>query len=116
MDALIDKYFTVEEGKVIRKELLLGHDIPTNNKGINKTAFETMIIMPITDRKTLDIETGKPSIIKGVQNGYEVTYYLKPLSSNSDNTKLSVYRELLVVENNGVLKISYITDNLRYHK
>jgi hypothetical protein len=122
LDSLIDKYFTPEEGKKIKKGYIEGHDIMTNDSGINKKALETMTIQTISDQKALNIETGKDEIIKGVKDAYEVSYVVNPLrpKNNGITIRTVILIDIVVIKYNGMIKISYVTNgltnNLRYNR
>lgn len=121
LDTLIDRYFTKEEGKKVKKGYREGRDIMTNDSGINNKSLETMVIQTISDQKSLNIETGKYEIIKGVKDAYEVSYVVNPVTPklNEVTTETNVLIDILVVKYNGVIKISYVTNgltnSLRYH-
>jgi transposase len=113
VDSLIDKYFTPKEGRKIKEGYKKGHDIMTNDNGINKKSLETMVIETIGDRKPINIETGKEVLIKGVKNAYEVSYVVNPLTpkDNETITEPVVGIDILVTRYNGILKISYVTNS-----
>jgi hypothetical protein len=121
LDSLIDKYLTPEEGKKVKEGYNKGHDIMTNDSGINNKSLETMIIKTISDQKSFNIETRKYEIIKGVKDAYEVDYVVNPLTPklNEYTTETGVLIDILVVKYNGVIKISYVanglTNGLRYN-
>ncbi|MDB5157545.1 MAG: hypothetical protein JWR50_2252 [Mucilaginibacter sp.] len=111
LDSLIDKYLTPEEGRKVKEGYKKGYDLITNNNGINKKSLETMTIQTISDKKSLNIETGKYEIIKGVKNAYEVSYLLDPTIT----TQPPIVVDVLVVKHDGSTKISFITNNLTYY-
>jgi hypothetical protein len=115
LDSLIDKYLTPKEGKRVKKEYKDGHDIMTNDSGIYKKSLETMIIQTISDQKSLNIETGKYEIIKGVKDAYEVSYVnqFEPYG-NGVQVGSGPLIDILVVEHNGVIKIAYVTNGLTH--
>jgi hypothetical protein len=116
LDSLINKYLTPEEGKRVKRGYKEGHDILTNDSGINNKSLETMVIQTISDQKALNIETGKFEIIKGVKNAYEVSYVVNPVTPelNKVITEPVVLIDILVVKYNGIFKISYITNGLTH--
>ena len=122
LDALIDKYFTAEEGKTLKRSYKKGHDIMTNGSGITIKSLETMIIRKISDEKALNIETGKYEINKGMKDGYEVSYVVNPVAPklNETTTETNILIDILIVKHNDVIKISYVTNgltnSLQYHK
>ncbi len=113
LDSLIDKYLTPDEGKKVKEGYHRGHDIMTNDSGINHKSLETMVIKTISDSKTLNIETGKEEIIKGVKDAYEVSYVngFKPYS-NGVQVGTGPLIDILVVKYKGVLKISCVANGL----
>ncbi|MGN6179922.1 MAG: hypothetical protein ACTHNW_12115 [Mucilaginibacter sp.] len=115
VDSLIAKYFTPKEGQKIKQGYKKGHDIMTNDSGINKAELKTMVISTISNSKALDIETGKYDIIKGVKNGYEVGYQILRTLKHTDNggtVSDGVSIDILIVKYNGVFKISHVTNGL----
>ena len=113
LDSLMDKYLTPEEGKKVKEGYKKGHDIMTIDSGINNRSLETMFIQTISDQKALNIETGKYEINKGVKDAYEVSYVngFKPYD-NGTQVGSGPLIDIIVVNRNGVLKISYVTDGL----
>jgi hypothetical protein len=116
LDSLIDKYFTPSEGKKIKKGYNEGHDIMTNDSGISYKSLETMVIRTISDEKSLNIQSGKYEIVKGVKDAYEVSYVVNPITPklNETITETAVEVDILVVNDNGALKISRVSNNIRY--
>lgn len=84
--SLIDKYLTPEEAKKVKKGYKDGHDIMTTDSGINKKSLESMVIGTISDEKSLNIQTGKYVIIKGVKDAYEVSYIVNPVTPKLNET------------------------------
>jgi hypothetical protein len=117
LDSLLDKYLTPEEVRKVKKGYEEGYDLITNNKGINRTSLETMIIQTINNQKALNVETGKYEIIKGVKDTYEISYSIGPIIpyDNGVATQTLNSIDILVEKHNDDIKISYITDNIRYH-
>ncbi|GAA3978791.1 hypothetical protein [Mucilaginibacter dorajii] len=122
LDALIDKYFTIQESETLKRGYKTGHDIMTNDSGITNRSLETMVINQMGDEKALNIETGKYEINKGLKGAYEVSYVLNPVTPklNEVTTEANILIDILVVKYNGVIKISRVTNgltnSLRYHK
>ena len=114
LDSLIDKYLTPKEGEKAKKGYKKGHDIMTNDSGISNRSLETKIIQTISDQRSLNIETGKYEIIKGVKDAYEVSYAVNPVTPklNEVTTETRVLIDILVVKYNGAIKISYVTNAL----
>jgi hypothetical protein len=114
LDSLLEKYLTPEEGKKVKRGYKQGHDIMTNDSGINNKSLEGMFIRTISDQKALNIETSKYEIIKGVKDAYEVSYVVNPVTPklNEVTTQTGVLIHILVVKYSGVIKISYVTNGL----
>jgi len=113
LDSVIDKYLTSEEAKKVKQGYKRGHDIMTNDSGINAKSLETMFIKTISDDEALNIETGKEEIIKGVKDAYEISYVngFKPYS-NGAQVGSGPLIDIIVINRNGILKISYVTNGL----
>jgi hypothetical protein len=120
LEALIDKYFTIEEGKILKIGYKKGHDIMTNDSGITAASLKTMTIQTISNEKALNIETGKYEINQGVKDAYEISYLVNPVSSklNGVTTGKNILIDILVIKTNDGIKISYVTNgvtnSLRY--
>ncbi|MBS1527419.1 MAG: hypothetical protein JST19_17350 [Bacteroidetes bacterium] len=122
LEALIDKYFTVKEGKLLKEGYKKGHDIMTNDSGITVRSLETMVISSVSDEKALNIQTGKYEIVKGIKDAYEISYVVHPVTPklNKTTTETGILIDIIVVKINDTFKISYVcnglTDNLRNRK
>jgi hypothetical protein len=122
LEALIDKYFTVKEGKLLKEGYKKGHDIMTNDSGITVKSLETMVISSIGDENALDVQTGKNVLIKGVKDAYQISYVVNPIPPNLNGIteQTGVLVEIVVVKTNDGIKISYVTNGLtndvRYRK